>query len=156
MVQQRGAALRNLPQQRDHRYEHVEAPAGIKGGFRFSLTDGAWWWSPGMYALHGYRQTQMRSIQPSTRLILSHRHPADRRAMAAAWAHLLADGKLAAFHYRIVGADGVVRPVFALASTDFNRGHDPTLVTGVLQLEEFSTRTGSPSSQPTMSSTAWP
>src|SRR6478752_5428859 len=132
MAQHRGTALPNLPLQSDHRYEHVEAPAGIKGGFRFSLTDGAWWWSPGMFALHGYRQTQMRSVQPSTRLILSHRHPADRRAMAAAWAHLLADGKLVAFHYRIVGADGVVRPVFALASTDFNRGHDPTLVTGVL------------------------
>ena len=140
--------------QPDHRYEHVEAPAGIKGGFRFSLTDGTWWWSPGMYALHGYRQTQLRRVAPSTRLILSHRHPADRQAMAAAWAHLLADGKLAAFHYRIVGADGITRPVFALASTDFNRGHEPTMVTGVLQLEEFNTRTGAPSSQATMSSTA--
>ena len=142
--------------QRDHRYEHVEAPAGIKGGFRFSLVDGAWWWSPGMYLLHGYGPNQMHRIAPSTRLILSHRHPADRQAMASAWAHLLAEGKLAAFHYRIIGADGVTRPVFAMASTDFNRGHAPTMVTGVLQLEEFSTRTGTPSSQATMSSTAWP
>ena len=154
MAGQRGAALRHLPLQPDHRYEHVEAPAGIKGGFRFSLTDAAWWWSPGMYALHGYRPEEMQKIRPSTRLIVIHRHPADRQAMAAAWAHLIADGSLAAFHYRIVGADGVTRPVFAMASTDFNRGHDPTLVTGVLQLEEFSTRTGSPSSQPRMSSTA--
>jgi PAS domain-containing protein len=156
MAQQRGVQLRSLPLQSDHRYEHVEAPAGIKGGFRFSLTDGTWWWSPGMYALHGYPSTQLQKVRPSTRLILTHRHPADRRAMAAAWAHLIADGSLAAFHYRILGADGVIRPVFALASTDFNRGHEATLVTGVLQLEEFSTRTGSPSSQPTMSSTAWP
>ena len=154
MAQQHTVQPRDLPLQPDHRYEHVEAPAGIKGGFRFSLTDGAWWWSPGMYALHGYRQAQMRSVAPSTRLILSHRHPADRQAMAAAWAHLLADGKLAAFHYRIIGADGITRPVFALASTDFNRGHQPTMVTGVLQLEELSTRTGSPSSQARMSSTA--
>jgi PAS domain-containing protein len=154
MAQHRGAALRNLPVQADHRYEHVEAPAGIKGGFRFSLTDGAWWWSPGMYALHGYQPTQLQQVRPSTRLILLHRHPADRQAMAAAWAHLTADGSLAAFHYRILGADGVTRPVFALASTDFNRGHEPTLVTGVLQLEEFSTRTGAPASQPRTSSTA--
>src|SRR6478609_965134 len=88
MAQQHTVQPRDLPLQPDHRYEHVEAPAGIKGGFRFSLTDGAWWWSPGMYALHGYRQAQMRSVAPSTRLILSHRHPADRQAMAAAWAHL--------------------------------------------------------------------
>ena len=107
-----------------------------------------------MYELHGYRPDEMRHLKPTTRLILRHRHPGDRVAMAAAWAHLLADGKLAAFHYRIVGADAVTRPVFALASTDFNRGHEPTMVTGVLQLEEFSTRTGSPASQPRMSSTA--
>ena len=154
MARQHTVQLPHQPMQHDHRYEHVEAPAGIKGGFRFSLTDGAWWWSPGMYALHGYRPSQLRSVHPSTRLILSHRHPADRRAMAAAWAHLLDDGTLAAFHYRIIGADGHTRPVFALASTDFNRGHQPTMVTGVLQLEEFSTRTGSPSNQPTMSSRA--
>lgn len=140
----------------DHRYEHVEAPAGIKGGFRFSLIDGTWWWSPGMYELHGYRPSQLRDVRPSTRLLVTHRHPQDRRAMAAAWAHLITDGSLAAFHYRIVGADGVVRPVFAMASTDFNRGHAPTMVTGVLQLEELSTRTGLLSSQPRMSSTAWP
>jgi PAS domain-containing protein len=151
---QRATQVRKLPEQRDHRHEHAAAPAGIKGGFRFSLTDDAWWWSPGMYALHGYRQAQMQKIRPSTRLMVIHRHPADRQAMAAAWAHLIADGSLAAFRYRILGADGVIRAVFALASTDFNRGHDPTLVTGVLQLEEFSTRTPSPSSQPTMSSTA--
>ena len=156
MANRRVALMADRQRRFDHRYEHVEAPAGIKGGFRFSLIDGTWWWSPGMYELHGYRPEDATVVRPSTRVLVTHRHPDDRRAMAVAWAHLIADGSLAAFHYRIVGADGEIRPVFAMASTDFNRGHAPTMVTGVLQLEEFSTRTGLPASQPRMSSTAWP
>jgi len=136
MVHHHGTVVvRRRPIPAGRRNEHVEKPAGIKGGFRITLASNSWWWSPGMYTLHGYRPDQLPEIVPTTRLVLAHRHSADQQAMAAAWSHLIADGKLVAFHYRIVGADGVIRPVFAMASTDFHPGHAPTVVTGVMQLE---------------------
>jgi hypothetical protein len=107
----------------------------VKGAFRVTLADDSWWWSPGMYMLHGYRPGQVPQVIPSTRLMLAHLHPADRRSMNAAWAHLIADGELVALRFRIVGADGVVRPVFALASTGFAEREAPSVVTGVLELD---------------------
>jgi PAS fold len=108
---------------------------GIKGAFRMTLADGACWWSPGMFTLHGYRAGRLPRLVPTTRVMVNHVHPADRRATADAWAHLIADGHLVALHYRIVGADGVVRPVFVLASTNHDRANPPTVVTGVMEFD---------------------
>ena len=55
--------------------------------------------------------------------------------MANAWAHLIADGHLVALHYRIVGADNMVRPVFVLASTNLDKANPPTIVTGVMEFD---------------------
>ncbi|HEY5878436.1 MAG TPA: PAS domain-containing protein [Nakamurella sp.] len=115
-----------------HGREHVERPAGIKGGFRLSLTSGQWWWSPGVYRLHGYRQGQWAAVRPDGRMLLIHRHPDDRAAFAQAWRHLLADGGMIALRYRIMGVDGLIRPVFAMAYLDGPDGR-PREVTGVLQ-----------------------
>lgn len=120
-----------------HQGTATSVPAGIKGAFRITLADGACWWSPGMFTLHGYRADQLPRLVPTMRMMVGHVHPDDRRATAAAWAHLIADGHLVALHYRITGADGIVRPVFVLASTDHEQAHPPTLVTGVM---EFDTR----------------
>ena len=117
-----------------HRGTVLTGPS-VKGAFRVTLASGTWWWSPGMYTLHGYRPGQARQVVPSTRLMLAHLHPADRRSMNEAWAHLIADGELVALRFRIVGADGVVRPVFALASTGFAAGDAPSVVTGVLEFD---------------------
>lgn len=122
-----------------HRAEHVERPAGVKGGFRLCLPTGQWWWSTGMYRLHGYRPQQWPSVRPSARLLLTHRHPADRSAFAQAWTHLLETGGVMAVRYRIVGVDGVIRPVFAMAYFDAPAGAAgrPTgEITGVMQSEE--------------------
>jgi hypothetical protein len=135
MTRQHGTLAGRKAAQHPRRSEHAEPSAEVKGGFRVSLSDGAWWWSPGMYTLHGYQPPQSSTTVPTTRLLLAHRHPADRPVVAGAWSHLLADGGLVAFHYRIVGFDGVVRPVFAMASTDYYAGRAPTIVTGVIQLE---------------------
>jgi hypothetical protein len=113
----------------------TSVPAGIKGAFRITLADGACWWSPGMFTLHGYRANQSPRLVPTTRIMISQVHPADLRGMADAWAHLIADGHLIALHYRIVGADGIVRPVFVLASTDLDKAHPPTVVTGVMEFD---------------------
>jgi hypothetical protein len=118
-----------------HQGTVVTIPTGIKGAFRMTLTDGACWWSPGMFALHGFPTNRAPWLVPTTRMMINHVHPADRRATANAWAHLLADGHLVALHYRIVGADDVVRPVFVLASTNHERANPPTVVTGVMELD---------------------
>lgn len=125
-----------------HRTEHVERPAGVKGGFRLCLPTGQWWWSPGMFRLHGYPPHQWRSLRPSTRLLLTHRHPADRSAFAQAWTHLLQTGGVMAVRYRIVGVDGVIRPVFAMAYFDRPAGAAGRAageITGVMQSDEQGT-----------------
>jgi PAS domain-containing protein len=119
-----------------HSRDHVEPPAGIKGGFRFSLVTGQWWWSPGMYRLHGYLPDRWLSVRPSGRLLLAHRHPDDRQAFAQAWSHLLDTGGVIAVRYRIIGLDGLVRPVFAMAYLECSGGEvnrPAREVTGVMQ-----------------------
>lgn len=110
----------------------VVEPAGVKGGFRFDPVGGSWWWSPGVFAFLGYRPDQAAALIPSVRLLLRHRHPADRVVVRAAWRHLTAEGGLVAVHYRVLGADGVTRPVFVLASVTGQHGC-PTMVTGVME-----------------------
>lgn len=118
-----------------HQGTVIPVPAGLKGAFRITLADGALWWSPGMFTLHGYRSGRGLRIAPTTRLMVRHVHPADQRATGDAWAHLIADGHLIALHYRVVGADRITRPVFVLASSDLDQGHPPTVVTGVMEFD---------------------
>jgi len=115
-----------------------EAPSGVaeadlKGGFTINLTDGSWWWSTGMYLLHGYPDSRPPAVVPSSRLLLAHRDPADRDGFREAWGHLLMDGGMVALHYRIVGADQTRRPVFVMAS--IRADPDGDVITGVMQLE---------------------
>jgi len=119
-----------------HIREHTEPPAGIKGGFRLSLVSGQWWWSPGVFELHGFGPATRRQARPSTRLLLARRHPADRSAFIAAWRHLLADGGIVAIRYRIIGIDGQVRPVFVMAYLDEVTGRGPRFVSGMMQSED--------------------
>jgi hypothetical protein len=109
------------------------AEADIKGGFTINPTDGSCWWSPGMYALHGYPAQRPHSPVPSTRLLLAHCDPADWRIISEARTHLLMDGGMVAVRYRIIGADQVRRPVFVMASV--RSGRDGDVITGVMQLE---------------------
>ena len=88
-----------------------------------------------MFTLHGYPADRLPQLVPTMRLMVGHVHPDDRRSAADAWAHLIADGHLVALHYRIAGADGVVRPVFVLASTDPDKSHPATVVTGVMEFD---------------------
>jgi PAS domain-containing protein len=124
--------------------EHVERPAGVRGGFRYSLSTGLWWWSPGMFQMHGFRPGEYQRVRPSLRLLLAMRHPAERAALAQAWRHLRTDGGLVAFRYRIVGVDGRIRPVFVMASFDSGSpdrdgGRRIGEVTGVMQSDDSTT-----------------
>jgi hypothetical protein len=131
-----------------HIREHTERPAGIKGGFRLSLTSGQWWWSPGVFELHGFGPRRPGAARPSTRLLLTRRHPADRRAFTEAWRHLLIDGGVVAMRYRIIGVDRRVRPVFVMAYLDEITGRGARFVTGVMQSEDDDVAPDDPRSIP--------
>ncbi len=116
--------------------------ARVKGGFRVSVPDLTWWWSPGMLALHGYTPGRGPAVVPSSSLIMSHRHPGDRKALSGAWSQLHTDDGIVVFHYRIVGDDAVTRPVFVMASTEYDDDHRPVAISGVLEEESPSGLTG--------------
>ena len=52
------------------------------GWFRFYFADERWEWSPQLQRMHGYEPGD--EVEPTTELVLSHKHPADRRKVAAA------------------------------------------------------------------------
>ena len=61
--------------------------------FRFDAVDNTWWWSPAMYALHGFSPGE---VVPTTALLMAHKHADDRartegrlRAVAAHWGAVL-------------------------------------------------------------------
>lgn len=50
------------------------------GWFRFYFDDRRWQWSPQVQQMHGYKPG---AVTPTTELVLSHKHPEDRDAVAA-------------------------------------------------------------------------
>lgn len=115
---------------------HRHDTARVRGGFRFNPAADSGWWSPGMYRLHGYQPGQVPDTSPGARLALTHCHPADRAAVRAAYRHLQTGGGLVAVHYRVLGADGVSRRVFVLATPVSDRHHRHVGVTGVMELDD--------------------
>ena len=110
-------------------------PAGVKDGFRFDLSSGSWWWSPGMYTLHGYRPGEGPGLPAGPRLVFAHRHPDDRAVVRTAWRQLIVRGGLVAVHYRVLGADGVIRRVFVMVSPVSGSHRQLAGVTGVMELD---------------------
>ncbi|WP_201788937.1 hypothetical protein [Amycolatopsis orientalis] len=49
------------------------------GSFRFHFADQSWEWSDDVARLHGYAPG---TVQPTTELLLSHKHPEDRDTVA--------------------------------------------------------------------------
>ena len=57
----------------------AEALTGVTGSFRFWFADQRWEWSDEVAALHGNTPGQ---VEPTTKLLLSHKHPDDRDEVA--------------------------------------------------------------------------
>lgn len=79
--------------------------------FRFDVVTGSWWWSEGMYALHGFAPGE---VVPSTELLLAHKHEDDRARTAESLRAVLADGEPFCCRHRIVDAAGLTRTVLSL------------------------------------------
>ena len=81
------------------------------GTFRYDVDHDTWWWSPGVYPIHGFQPGQ---IVPSTALMASHQHPDDRAGAARLLAAAVRAGQPFCSRHRIVDARRRVRTVVTL------------------------------------------
>ncbi|MFI6172928.1 PAS and ANTAR domain-containing protein [Nocardia sp. NPDC051052] len=89
------------------------------GTFRFWLADQRWEWSDEVALIHGY---QPGAVQPSTELLLSHKHPEDREQVANTIARTVETGEPFCSRHRIIDTKGCVRHVLVVGDdmTDDN------------------------------------
>ncbi|WP_196773257.1 PAS and ANTAR domain-containing protein [Mycobacterium intracellulare] len=72
------------------------------GRFRFSLDGHRWEWSDAVARMHGYKPGQ---VQPTTELLLRHKHPEDRERVAAVLERVM-KGKPFSSRHRIIDTAG--------------------------------------------------
>nr|WP_231994147.1 PAS and ANTAR domain-containing protein [Mycobacterium sp. 852002-50816_SCH5313054-b] len=77
------------------------------GRFRFFLDGRRWEWSDAVARMHGYEPGQ---VEPTTELLLQHKHPEDRERVAAVLDHVL-KGKPFSSRHRIIDTAGHTRCV---------------------------------------------
>ncbi|MFF0813653.1 PAS and ANTAR domain-containing protein [Rhodococcus sp. NPDC003318] len=87
------------------------------GSFRFTLRDRRWEWSDEVAAMHGYPPGE---VTPTTELLLSHKHPADRERVSGALADTVEKGEPFCSRHRIVDTAGRTRHVLVVADREFD------------------------------------
>lgn len=78
------------------------------GSFRFYFEDQRWEWSDQVQRMHGY---QPGTVTPTTELVLSHKHPEDRRQVAATINDMLDKREAFSTRHRIIDTAGATREV---------------------------------------------
>lgn len=94
----------------------VVAPQGI-GWFRYYFDEQRWEWSEELQRLHGY---QPGTVNPTTELVLAHKHPQDRDEVAANIDAITHTRGAFSSRHRIVDTDAVVRWVVVVGDQFFN------------------------------------
>lgn len=89
------------------------------GWYRFYFDDERWEWSAEVAQIHGY---EPGSVVPTTRLVLSHKHPDDYEHVAASLEEIRRTHKPFSTRHRIVTVDGRTREVVVIGE----RMHDNT------------------------------
>ncbi|MFI9633706.1 PAS and ANTAR domain-containing protein [Nocardia sp. NPDC051929] len=82
------------------------------GSFRFWFADQRWEWSDEVASMHGYA---VGTVTPTTELLLKHKHPDDREAVASALARSIADAEPFSSRHRIIDTAGAVHHVVLVA-----------------------------------------
>ncbi|MGK8488681.1 PAS and ANTAR domain-containing protein [Nocardia asiatica] len=82
------------------------------GSFRFWFGDQRWEWSDEVASMHGYSPG---TVTPTTELLLTHKHPEDRDAVASALARSIANAEPFSSRHRIIDITGLVRHVILVA-----------------------------------------
>jgi PAS domain S-box-containing protein len=78
------------------------------GWFRFYFADERWEWSPQVELMHGY---QAGSVQPTTELVLSHKHPDDYGQVAATIEQIRRTAGTFSTRHRIIDTHGEIHHV---------------------------------------------
>ncbi|WP_227983459.1 PAS and ANTAR domain-containing protein [Nocardia spumae] len=86
-------------------------PCGGVGWFRFWFADQRWEWSEEVARMYGYSAAD---TEPSTDLLLSHKHPDDRDGMAASIATALETGEPICGQHRILDSEGQARDIIVV------------------------------------------
>nr|WP_246124237.1 PAS and ANTAR domain-containing protein [Nocardia bhagyanarayanae] len=89
------------------------------GEFRFSFADQRWEWSDEVARMHGY---EPGAVEPTTELLLSHKHPDDRELVESVIAKVVDTGEPFCSRHRIIDAEGREHPVIVIGDyqTDEN------------------------------------
>jgi hypothetical protein len=94
-------------------------PTGAVGHYTYTVTTDQWSWSDSIFAMHGY---DPHEVEPSTEVMLSHKHPDDRsRALAVLEAAVETGDPFSCYH-RIIDRHQRVRSVLSVGHG--NKGLD--------------------------------
>ena len=94
-----------------HAVEMGQAFAGAPqrvGWFRFYFDDQRWEWSEQLQRMHGY---EPGTVEPTTELVLAHKHPDDRRQVAETIDEMLHTRRAFSARHRIIDTSGAVHHV---------------------------------------------
>jgi fructose-specific component phosphotransferase system IIB-like protein len=87
------------------------------GWFRFYFADERWEWSPQVERMHGY---EPGTVQPTTRLVLSHKHPDDYGQVAATLDEIRRTAGAFSTRHRIIDTKGEVHDVVVVGDQIFD------------------------------------
>lgn len=85
-------------------------PCDGVGWFRFRFADQSWEWSDEVARMYGYTA----DTEPTTELLLAHKHPDDRARMAASISTAMETGEPICGQHRIIDTEGAVREIIVV------------------------------------------
>jgi hypothetical protein len=103
--------------------------ARYEARFEWELARDRWWWSDGMYAVHGFAPG---GIEPDLERLLTHQHPLDRDRTKDAFTQVRQDGRPFVFEHRIVTKADGLRTMILSVSAHIGPDQRPMLVAGTL------------------------
>ncbi len=97
--------------------------------FEWDLSVDRWWWSEGMYALHGCAPG---SALPTLELMLSRQHPQDRARTRDAFTQACEEGRPFVFEHRVISPEHGLRTMILSVTAQAGHGARPHVITGTL------------------------
>lgn len=89
------------------------------GGFQFWFAENRWEWSDELAVMFGYAPG---TVEPTTQLLLSHKHPEDHDRVSNNLAKCFANAEPFCSKHRIIDRAGTVRDVLVICGSIFGNG----------------------------------
>ncbi|MBW0271778.1 antitermination regulator [Nocardia sp. MH4] len=110
----------------DDAVDEAHAPSAV-GAFTFWFTTQRWEWSAEVYRMHGYTPGQ---VEPTTELLLSHKHPDDRDVVADLIARTIERGEPFSSRHRFLDTGGRTHTAMVVADRILDDDDVPVGTTG--------------------------